>query len=279
MDRARPRRSSPRSSQQQDYRSEAVVTTRAGFDQLEGRNVVLEGLLAERALVEVAVDEGARPRGALEQVLQLCEQRGVRLVRMPRQRLDRVSLSGSHNGVIAWARPRPEASLKEVLVRLLSGDRPPFLLLLDQVQYEQNLGALLRTAESAGVQAVLVPRSHAAPLSPLVRRISAGASEHLELVRVSTMAALKELKRAGVLIVGADEHSPVGFDETDMSGAVALVMGGEHKGLSEPVRKRCDALVSLPMRGRIPSLNVSVAGALLMYEKVRQERAMARERG
>jgi len=254
-----------------------VVTTRRGLDQLEGRNVALEALRAGRQLVEVALDEGARPRGVLDEVLRLCERRAVPIQRVPRTSLDRLSLSGSHNGIVAWARPRPQLTLKEVLTDLQARDRPLFLLLLDQVQYEQNLGALLRTAEAAGVQAVLVPRSHSAPLSPLARRISAGASEHLALVRVSTMAALKELRRSGVLIVGADEHSELGFDEVDLSGAVALVMGGEHKGLSEPVRKRCDALVSLPMRGLIPSLNVSVAGALLMYEKVRQERAAARE--
>jgi 23S rRNA (guanosine2251-2'-O)-methyltransferase len=111
----------------------------------------------------------------------------------------------------------------------------------------------------------------------MVWRISAGASEYIPVVRESTMSALKVLRRAGVLVVGADEDATQSFDEVDLCGPVALVMGGEHKGVSAAVRDRCDHLVSLPMRGRIPSLNVSVAAALMIYEKVRQERLRARE--
>ena len=253
---------------------ERVLSRRPGLDQLEGRNVVLEALLAGRELEEILLDRGARPLGALLRLLELAEAARVSIHRTPPRELDRSSLTGTHNGVIAWARPQPTVRLKETLAGILGQDeRPAFLLLLDQVQYEQNLGAILRTADAAGVHAVILPRSHAAVVSPLVRRISAGASEHLPVLHESPMNALKHLRRAGLLVVGADEHSPTPFDRVDLTGPLVLVLGGEHKGLSKAVRKRCDLLVSLPMRGRIPSLNVSVAAALLMYEKVRQERS------
>ncbi len=248
------------------------VTQRRGFEQLEGRNVVLEAFRAGRELTEILLDRGARPKGVLARVLELAEERSVQVSVVPRQVLDRLSLTHTHNGIMAWAVPRPEPTLEELLSSI---EESPFLVLLDQVQYEQNLGAIMRTAEAAGVHGLLVPKSHSAPVTPMVRRISAGASEHIPLVRVSTMVALKELRKADVRIVGADEHSEVTYDQVDLTGPVALIMGGEHKGLSEPVRRRCDHLVSIPMKGRIPSLNVSVAAALLIYEKVRQERAAA----
>lgn len=240
--------------------------------------MIVEAFRAGRELTEILLDSGAAPRGALAELLELAAQAGVPVRSAPRQALDRETLTGTHQGVISWARPRPPLSLKELLDRVLAQERTPFLLLVDQVMYEQNLGAILRTAEAAGVQGVIVPRSHNAPLSPVVRRISAGATEHLPLVRESTMSALKILRRAGLLIVGADEDAELAFDEVDLSGPLALVLGGEHKGLSAPVLERCDHVVSLPMRGRIPSLNVSVAAALMLYEKVRQERALERQR-
>jgi len=258
------------------WRSDPVLTRRPGLDQLEGRNVVLEALLAGRTLRSLLLDQGAQPRGALQQILDLAAERGLSPERRPRQELDRLSLTGTHNGVMAFAEPRPELSLKQALDELIPRKADPFVLLLDQVQYEQNLGAILRTAEAAGVDLVVVPRSHAAPLSPVARRISAGASEHVPLVREATMSALKQFQRAGILIVGADEHSEITAQEARLTGPLALIMGGEHKGLSEPVRKRCDLLVKLPMRGRIPSLNVSVAAALLLYERVRQDGEAAR---
>lgn len=260
-------------------RSVPLLTRRPGQDQLEGRNVIVEALRAGRELSEILLDLGAEPRGSLVELLALAEQAGTTVSRVPRQVLDRLTLTGTHQGAMAWARPGPPLGLKELLERLSGQDRSPFLLLLDQVQYEQNLGAILRTAEAAGVHGAIIPRSHSAQITPLVRRISAGATEHLPVVRESTMSALKVLRRSGLLIVGADEHAPCAFDEVELSGPLALVMGGEHKGLSPPVRERCDRLVSLPMRGRIPSLNVSVAAALLMYEKVRQERSLARREG
>jgi 23S rRNA (guanosine2251-2'-O)-methyltransferase len=239
---------------------------------------VLEAFRAGRRVRELLLDEGAGLRGTLAEVVEQATRQDVPLTRSPRQELDRLTLTGTHQGILAWAEPRDEGTVQSTLDELQESGATPFLLLVDQVQYEQNLGAILRTAEAAGVQAVIVPKSHNALLTPVVRRISAGASEHLPLVRESPMAALAAMRRAGLRIVGADEHAPAGFDEADLTGPIALVLGGEHKGLSEPVRARCDLLVSVPMRGRTPSLNVSVAAALLLYERVRQERAQQRRR-
>ncbi len=221
------------------------------------------------------VDEGARHNTKLEAIRQLAEERGCSWVEVPREALDHVSKADVHNGMIGFAEPLPSRSLKGVLDSLEKRGELPFILVLDQVQYEQNLGAILRTSACAGVHAVVIPPRRGASLTPTVQRVAMGGAEQVPVVRESPLSALASLRRRGLRIVGAEAGSDVAYDREDLRGALALVLGGEDRGLGPKVRERCDAVVSIPMIGDevVGSLNVSVATGVLLFERVRQLRA------
>ncbi len=189
-----------------------------------------------------------------------------------RDALDAISRAHVHNGVIGFAEPLPTPSLKQVLTRVAEQGRDPFLLLLNEVQYEQNLGAILRSAAYAGVDCIVTPTRRGASLSPTVQRVAMGGAEEVPVVREGMMSALATLRRAAVRIVGTDADAAQVHTEADLTGPLAIVMGGEDRGLSSAVSERCDGVVRIPMRPSqaVTSLNVSVSTALLLYERVRQ---------
>lgn len=232
---------------------------------LEGRNVVVEALRrGRRALRHIYLDDAAKGD---DKVTEILEKGGKLVRRVPRHLLDRASQTGVHNGVIADADPLPELSLREVL----AANRDPFLVLVDEVQYEHNLGAILRSALGAGVDAVIVPVQRGKGLSPVVHRVSMGGAEAVPLIREGISSSLAEIRRQGILVVGADMDGVPPW-EVDLTGPVAMVFGGEDKGLTDPVRKRCDVILGVPLLGNLESLNVSVTAALLMFERQRQLR-------
>ena len=201
----------------------------------------------------------------MDAVLGLARQQGIACQPVRRDTLDGMAQGGAHQGVVA--RLAPAAALDENdLETLLDGlAEPPFLLVLDGVQDPHNVGACLRSADAAGVQAVIVPRDRAAGLTPAARKAAAGAAEVVPLVRVVNLArCLRSLKDRGIWLVGADADAPSAF-EADLSGPLALVLGGEGGGLRRLTRETCDLLVSLPMKGSVESLNVSVAAGALLY--------------
>lgn len=243
-----------------------------GLDLLEGRNVVGEALRRGRRPVRrVLLDERARG-GKVERILELAARRGVEVVPTPRRELDEMSVTGVHNGVIALAEPLPERTVKEVLAEVHAAGREPFFLLVDEVAYEHNLGAVLRSALGAGVDAVVVPVRRGKGLSPVVQRVAMGAAEEVPVVREGLSSALATLRRAGVRVVGADMDGEP-YWRVPMRGPLALVLGGEDKGLSPTLRKRCDAVAAVPLRGGLDSLNLSVTAGILAFEKRRQDAA------
>jgi 23S rRNA (guanosine2251-2'-O)-methyltransferase len=242
----------------------------AGPDQIEGRNPVLEALRASERVQRLMIDERARPDAKLQVLLDAASRRGLVPDAVPRRELDQLTEGRVHNGVVALARPLVQPRLPELIEQLADQDTP-VLLLLDEVQYEQNLGAILRTADAAGVSGVVIPKRRGARLSPVAQRIAMGAAEHVPVVQCAILEAMTLLRRAAFRLVGADEHSSVPYTEVDLTGPLGLVMGGEDKGLTPPVRKRCDALVSIPMHGHVPSLNVSVSVGVLLFERNRQD--------
>lgn len=225
--------------------------------------MVLEALeRGRREVRRVWMDVGAKPDRKIDAILRLA---GDKVSRVERALLDRMSETGVHNGVIAEAEPFPELTVREVLDR----EPEPFFVLVDEVQYEHNLGAILRSALGAGVHAVVVPVQRGKGLSPVVHRVSMGGAEAVPLIREGISSALATLKRAGVTIVGADMDGLPPW-EVDLRGPVAIVLGGEDKGLTDPVRKRCDHVVGVPLAGGLESLNVSVTAGVLLFERVRQ---------
>jgi 23S rRNA (guanosine2251-2'-O)-methyltransferase len=231
-------------------------------DRLEGRNVVLEALERGRRPVRIVwLDVGARSDEKVSRILALA---GDRVKRVERTMLDRMSQTGVHNGVIAEADPLPELSVRELLAH-----PEPFLVLIDEVQYEHNLGAVLRSALGAGVTGVILPVQRGKGLTSVVQRVAMGGAEAVPVVREGISSALAEIRRAGVRVVGADMDGAPPW-KIDLRGPLAIVLGGEDKGLTDPVRKRCDAIAGIPLTGGLQSLNVSVTAGILLFERVRQ---------
>jgi 23S rRNA (guanosine2251-2'-O)-methyltransferase len=237
---------------------------------LEGRNIVLEALRAGREIRTIYIDEGIKSNEKTDEIAHRAAEAGVLVEAVGRQRLDRMSTTGSHQGVIALAAGRPRMTLKELLDSL-DGVKDPLLVVLGEVMYEQNVGAILRTADGAGVDGVIIPPRRSAPLSAAVSRISMGASEYIPVIHESPMSALSLMRREGIMLYGVEAEGDAAYYDADLTGAVAFVFGGEDKGLSTTVRDKCDRVLSIPLAGRITSLNVGVSVAVVLYEKVRQE--------
>jgi 23S rRNA (guanosine2251-2'-O)-methyltransferase len=243
----------------------------ASLDQVEGRNPVIECLSRGRRTVRrILLDRGARADAKVERLLALAAAAGVRVERVERARIDRMCEGRVHNGVVALAEPLPSLTTRQLLDTLFDAGEDPFLVLADEVNYEHNLGAILRSGLGFGVNGLILPTRRGASVSPVVQRVSMGAAEVVPVVREGLSSAIKPIKKAGIQLIGADMGGRP-LHEVRMSGAVAFVMGGEGKGLSPTLRKRCDAIVSIPLAGDLESLNVSVAAAVLMYEKRRQD--------
>lgn len=236
---------------------------------LEGRNVVLEALRAKKEVNKILIDEGATSKGKIDEILYLAKEGGVPVITKTRKELDGVSVTLSHQGVIAFTSKGEEITLKGLLKRL--GGKSPFLVVLGEVMYEQNLGAILRTSECAGVDGIIIPKRRSAPMSATVSRVSMGASEYVPVIREGVASALSVIRRESIMVFGVDASGDMPYFEADLTGASAFVFGGEDKGLSEMVRKKCDVVISIPLLGRISSLNVSVSAGIVLYEKVRQQ--------
>src|ERR1700742_3717472 len=207
----------------------------------------------------------------LKKITQACRDAGIKLRLDTRDQLTKLARTEAHQGVVAIVRERQFLDLDD----LLKGNkRDRLLLALDGVEDPQNLGALLRTAEGAGVDGVVVTERRSAPLSPVAVKASAGAAEHVKIARVVNLSrALEQLKEHNIWCVGLDERGTMSYDQFDFTSNCVLVLGREGAGLHDLVRRHCDHLLSIPMAGKVASLNVSVAGAVVLYEAARQRRA------
>ena len=240
-------------------------------DQLEGRNPVVEALARQRRRVmRVWIDAGAKPDPRIDRIRTLAEEQGVPVDAVDRRELDRRADGRVHNGVIAVAEPIAQPTTKRLIDDIFARGDMPFVLLCSELSYEHNLGAILRSALGFGVHGVILPTRRGASLSPVVQRVAMGAAEEIPVVRESFHSAATHLGKAGIPLVAADMNGePMG--QADLRGPLALVMGGEGGGLTSSQLKRCDRVVSIPLAGDLESLNVSVAAAVLMYEKRRQD--------
>lgn len=241
-----------------------------GLEQLEGRNPVVEALLRQRRKVrKIYLDGRAKPDLKITRMLSLAESAGVKVERVDREQLDRMAAGEVHNGVIAHAEPLPDYTMTQMLEELISRGETPFIVLADELSYEHNLGAILRSALGAGVHAVVIPTRRGKGLSPVVHRVSMGGAEAVPLIREGISSALKICKKYGLRVVGADMGGVSHWD-VDWRIPTALVLGGESKGLSSTLRSRCDVIAGVPLQGELESLNVSVTAAVMLFERARQ---------
>jgi len=238
---------------------------------LYGIHPVFEALAAGRRRVyEVYLDK-EKKSGRLAQIASMAEARGV--LKKSIAPGDFKALTGTigHQGAAAAVSPYPQVTVQEILQTVQGEDGKQFLLMLDNIQDPQNLGAIIRTALCVGIQGVIVPKDHSASPTPAVSKASAGALEHIRLVRVTNLVqTIKHCKTSGLWIMGLQKDAAQSIYDADLSGSIALVLGGEQKGIRRLVKKNCDFLVSIPQQGALNSLNASAAAAVAMYEAFRQ---------
>lgn len=230
-----------------------------------------EALAAGREAHRLLVSSTAKPAPELRAVTDAARRIGLPIDRVPADQLTRIGGFDGHQGVLLEVAERRWADVAEMLSSARSANHDPLILVLEHLQDPTNFGTLLRSAEAAGVDGVVFPERGAAPLSAAAVKASAGASEHLLIGRQPTIGeAIHELKTAGLRLAAADQDAPASAWTSDLRGPLAIVVGSEGSGLSGATRRRCDLLVSFPMAGRVASLNASTAGALLLFEVVRQ---------
>jgi 23S rRNA (guanosine2251-2'-O)-methyltransferase len=243
---------------------------------LVGRHAVLEALRAGRPVSRILVATTAHGPGPLRDILDTARRRGIPVQPVDARRLDGLAQGLPHQGVAALTAAQALADLDDLLEIARTRGEAPFLIVLDGVEDPHNLGAVIRTAEAAGAHGVVVPRRRAAGLTPAVARAAAGATAHLAVAGVGNLAqALERLKAAGVWVIGADPDAAEPYDDGSLAPPVALVVGAEGRGLHRLVRERCDRVVRIPLRGRVQSLNVSVAAALLLFEVAKRVRSQS----
>lgn len=242
---------------------------------LAGPHAILEALRAGRRRLRRILLARQQVAGVTESVLELARARALPVEVRPRAELDRLVPGAAHQGIVADAEPFPYVTPEEILSQARRGDEPGFLVVLDGIQDPQNLGGIIRTVDAAGAHGLILPRDRAASVTPAAVRASAGASEHVSVARVTNLATFLEwVKGQGVWVLGADSNTGRDLYSVDLTTPLALVVGSEDRGLRPLVKRRCDLLVRIPVRGRVASMNASAAAAICLFEVVRQRKAV-----
>ena len=237
---------------------------------IEGRNAVIEALRAGTAMDKVYIAKGETD-ATLGHIASTARGKGIVVVEADRRKLDAMSVTHSHQGVIAVAAVREYASVSDILQSARDKGEPPLVVVCDELSDPHNLGAVIRTAEAAGAHGVIIPKRRSAGLTAIVAKTSAGAVSYLPVARVANLTALlRELKEEGLWVFGTAADGSTSLYQADLKGPAAIVIGSEGNGMSRLVREQCDFLVSIPMRGQVNSLNASAAAAVVLYEAVRQ---------
>ena len=237
---------------------------------IEGRNAVTEALRTGTVIDKIFILKGETD-SSLGHIASTARARGIVVVDADKRKLDRMSVTHAHQGVIALCAVREYASVDDILAAAREKGEAPLIVVCDELSDPHNLGAVIRTAEAAGAHGVIIPKRRSAGLTAVVAKTSAGAVSHIPVARVPNITALlKQLKEEGVWIFGAAMNGTTSLYSADLKGPAAIVIGSEGDGMSRLVREQCDFLVSIPMRGQVNSLNASAAAAVVLYEAVRQ---------
>ena len=240
---------------------------------IEGRNAVIEAFRSGKTIDRVFILDNCQD-GPIMTIKREAKKTDCLIKFVSRERLDQMSETGKHQGVIAYAAAYEYAQVDDILKLAEEKQEPPFLLLLDNIEDPHNLGAIIRTAEAAGADGIIIPKRRSASLNATVFKTSAGAASWLPVARVANLgAAIDELKKNGIWIYGTDAGGE-NYSDTSFTGPIGLVIGSEGFGMGRLIRDKCDFLVKLPMYGKITSLNASVAAGIFMYEAVRQRAAV-----
>ena len=243
---------------------------RINESKIEGKNAVMEALKAGRTIDKVYIVRGEADK-SLKFIASKARAAGAVVSEVDRRKLDFMSETHAHQGVIAVAAVREYSTVEEILNIAAERGEKPLVVICDEISDPHNLGAIIRTAESAGAHGIIIPKHRSAGVTAIVEKTSAGAVEHMAVARVANInAAMDKLKDAGVWIFGTAADADTGLWQADLKGAAAIVIGSEGEGMSRLVAENCDFKVSIPMHGKVSSLNASAAAAIMLYEAVRQ---------
>lgn len=238
-------------------------------DYIIGKNPVIEALKSERDINKIFIAEGSQ-KGQMQQVIGLAKERNILIQFVPKKKIDGL-VEGNHQGVIAQVAAYQYAELDDLFALAEKRQETPFFILLDEIEDPHNLGSIMRTADAVGAHGIIIPKRRAVGLTATVAKASTGAIEYIPVVRVTNMArTIDELKERGIWIAGTDAKGKEDFRSFDGTLPLGLVIGSEGKGMGRLIRDKCDFLIRLPMKGKVTSLNASVAAALLMYEVFRK---------
>lgn len=238
------------------------------YRQIEGRNPVLEALKANSSVYKIFLEEGTVKNAKILDILKLARANKIEVVKRGRKKLQGLSRTNSHQGVIALAEFLPAISLKEILKNCYRREKDPFIVILPEVLHDYNLGAVARTAEAAGADCLIV--SKRITIDAAVSRASMGAIEYLPIVQESLYSALEILKKDGIKLIAAEPQAKTVYFKTKLTGPVAILVGSEDRGITNTLLNKIDLPVRIPSKGKVDSLNLSVAAALLIFEVVRQ---------
>lgn len=240
---------------------------------VEGRNPVIEVLKSGRTIEKLYVAKG-NVEGSIKMIISMARDKGIVISEVDRKKLDELSNTGSHQGVIAQVSPYTYSTIDEILSLAKEKEEDPFVVILDEIEDPHNLGSIVRSANVCGAHGVIIPKRRSAYVTATVAKASAGAVEHTKIAKVTNLnQTIKELKDKGLWIIGTDMDGEVCYN-SNLKGPVALVIGSEGRGISRLVKENCDLIVKIPMKGAVNSLNASVAAGIMMYEILRQRGGM-----
>ena len=244
-------------------------------DLIEGRNAVIEALKGDRTIENILVAKGDMT-GSISKIMAIAREKNIVIKEVDRKKLDSMSATGVHQGVMAIVTPYKYYSIDDILDYADKKGEKPFIVILDEIEDPHNLGSIIRTAETCGVHGIIIPKRRNVGITPTVYKTSAGAIEYMRVAKVGNVnKAIDMIKERGVWVYGADMDGEGYCYQTDFSGAVALVIGSEGRGISKLTKEKCDGLVKIPMVGNITSLNASVAAGIMMYEVLKQKNGIS----
>lgn len=241
-------------------------------DQVEGRNSVLELLENGRDINKIYVSAGEK-HGSINKILAIARERKVIVKEIEKQKMNQMAQSDNHQGIIAIVPPFEYCEVEDILEAAKEKKEDPLILILDGIEDPHNLGSIIRTAETAGVHGVIIPKRRAAQVNSTVNKVSAGAVEHMNVARVNNInETIRMLKENGIWVCGTDMDTNTYYYDQDMKGPLAIVIGSEGFGMGKLVKQNCDFLVKIPMKGKVTSLNASVSAGIIIYEAVKQRK-------
>lgn len=239
-------------------------------DQIEGRNSLLELLESGRDINKIYIQSGEK-HGSIHKIIAMAKERKILISEIDRNKMKQMAQTDNYQGVIAIVPPFHYIEIEDILEEAKKRKEDPFILILDGIEDVHNLGSIIRTAETAGVHGIIIPKRRAASVNSTANKVSAGAVEYMKIARVNNLnETIKELKKQGVWICGTDMDTSTNYHEQDFTGPIAIVIGSEGFGMSRLVKENCDFLVKIPMKGKITSLNASVSAGIVIYEAVKQ---------